>query len=167
MRRPHVLALVALTGVIGVLGVLAAVHLTRPIPPHWTNPAAHVIDGRWFGTETTCPLETRQECSLAVDSALERVAVIEPDATVTSASVTEPVGGYTTERDETILATTGGWVDYKIAVLNLSDGRRLMIGVVCAPEIEYTSGTVPPRCDWDAGEIRAPRVGDEPWLHHD
>jgi hypothetical protein len=164
MRPFVVLALLAL---VGVVGVLAAVQLTLPIAPHWSNPAAHVIDGRWFGAETACPLDARQECSPAVDSALERVAIIEPEATVTSASVTEPVGGYTTERDETILATTGGWVDYKIAVLNLSDGRRLMIGVVCAPEMEYASGTVPPRCDWDAGEITAPRVGAEPWLNSD
>jgi len=164
VRRLLVLALVALAGLAGLFAVR---QLTRPVPPHWTNPAAHVIDGRRFGTETACPLETRQECSLAVASALERVSIIEPDATVTSASVTEPVGGYTTERDEAILATTGGWLDYKIAVLNLSDGRRLMIGVVCAPQIEYDSGTVPPRCDWDAGEITAPRVGAEPWLDSD
>jgi len=164
MRRVLVIVLVALAG---IAGVLAAIQLTRPATPHWIDPGAHIVDGRWFGAAKACPLDRLQECSLAVDAALERAAIIEPDATVTAASLSRPVGGYTDGRGGTILATTGGFVDYQYAMLDLADGRRLIIGVVCTPEMASTDGTVPPRCDWDAGEVTAPRVGSEPWLYDD
>ena len=167
MRRVLALALVALAGGAGVAAGLAAVELTRPTPPHWTDPGAHVVDGRWFGAATACPLDARRDCSLAVDAALERAAIIEPEATVTSASLSRPVGAYTNGRGGTVLATTSGMVDYKYAMLELADGRRLIIGVVCTPEMVSTDGTVPSSCDWDAGEVTAPRVGAEPWLYSD
>lgn len=113
------------------------------------------------------PARRWQECSLPVDAALERVAVIEPGATVTSASVAKPVGSYRDGRGGTILATNGGWVEYRIALLGLADGRRLMVGVYCEPQIESEVGTTPARCQADAGEISAPRVGEEPWLELD
>ena len=57
-----------------------------------------------------------------LDAALERLAVTEPEATVKSASVAKPVGAYRNGRGGTILATTAGWVTYRIALLGLADG---------------------------------------------
>ena len=92
-------------------------------------------------------------------AALERLAVIEPEATVTSASVAKPVGAYRNGRGGTMLATTAGWVTYNIVVLGLADGRRLMVGVHCEPRMERESGSIPARCQADAAPVNAPRVG--------
>jgi hypothetical protein len=153
--------------VISGLGVAAVMELTKTAPAGWTDPGAHVVDGLWFGTETVCPLEGGQECSLPVDAALERVAVIEPGATVISASVAKPVGAYRDGRGGTTLATTSGMTTYRIALITLADGRRVMVGVHCTPQIESEVGTTPPRCRADTEEIHAPRVGEEPWLRSD
>lgn len=156
----------ALAVVVG-FGVAALAEMTRTAPAGWSDPAAHVVDGRWVGTETACPLEGGQGCSLALDAALERVAMIEPGATVTSASVAQRVGAYRDGRGGTVLATTSGWVTYTIAILGFADGRGLMVGVHCEPLKEYEGGTIPATCQADAGEISAPRVGEEPWLRSD
>ncbi len=165
MRR--LLAFGLAIAVVGGLGMIAVAELTKTAPPGWSDPEAHVVDGLWFGAETACPLNGGHECSLPVDAALERVAVIEPGTTVTSASVARPVGAYRDGRGGTILATNGGWVEYRIALLGLADGRRLMVGVYCEPKVESEVGTTPARCQADAGEISAPRVGEEPWLEPD
>ena len=157
------LALVVAAGFV-VAGVAG---LTKSAPAGWSDPAAHVVDGVWLGAETPCQLETEQECSLPLDAALARVAVISPGATVTSASVAQPVGAYRDGQGGTVLATTGGWVTYRIALLALADGRLLMVGVHCEPLREFDAGSIPASCEADAGEISAPRVGEEPWLRPD
>ena len=157
------LAIVLAAGV----GVVAVAELSRPAAAGWIDPAAHVVDGLWLGAETACSLGGGQECSLALDAALERLRVVEPDAAVTSASVAEPLGAYRNGRGGKILATTGGWVTYRIAVLGLADGRRLMVGVYCEPRMESETGSIPARCQADAAPVNAPRVGAEPWLRGD
>ena len=128
---------------------------------------AHVVDGMWLGTETACSFGGGGECSLALDAALERLAVIEPEATVTSGSVAAPVGAYRNGRGGNVLATTGGYVTYQIALLGLADGRQLMVGVHCDPPMKYEAGTIPAHCQADAAPVNAPRVGQEPWLQSD
>jgi hypothetical protein len=66
-----------------------------------------------------------------------------------------------------VLAVTGGWVEYRIVLLGLDDGRRLRVGVICEPLREYDGGSIPASCLADAGEVSAPRVGEEPWLDGD
>jgi hypothetical protein len=163
--RPLVrgLAIALVTGV----AVVAVAELTKTPTAGWTDPGAHVVDGMWLGAETGCSLDGGQECSLAVDAALERAAVTEPEATVTSASVAKPVGAYRNGRGGTILATTAGWVTYDIVVRGLADGRRLMVGVHCEPPMESEAGSIPARCQADAAPVTAPRVGQEPWLQSD
>ena len=149
------------------IGAVAAAELIKPAPAGWFDPGAHVVDGLWLGGETACSVEGEQECSLALDAAFERLAVIEPEATVTSASVAKPVGAYRNGRGGTILATTAGWVTYNIVVLGLADGERLMVGVHCEPRMERESGSIPARCQADAAPVNVPRVGEEPWLDSD
>jgi hypothetical protein len=163
--RPFVLGL-ALALAAGV-GVVAVAELTKPPPPGWSDPGAHVVDGLWLGSETACSLRGGQECSLALDAALERLAVIEPEATVASAAIARPVGAYRNGRGGTVLATTSGWVVYRIALLGLADGRQVMVGVYCDPPMESETGSIPARCQADAAPVNAPRVGAEPWLHSD
>ena len=165
MRRFLVLGLALV--VVGGIAVAAVGELTRTAPAGWSDPAAHVVDGLWFGAETACPLEGGHACSLPVDAALERVAMVEPGATVTSASVAQPVGAYRDGRGGTVLATTGGFVECRIALIGLADGRRLMVGVYCEPTMESTTGTIRARCIADAAGVHAPRVGEEPWLERD
>jgi hypothetical protein len=165
MRRFLLIGLAVV--VVGVLGVAAVTELTKTAPAGWSDPEAHVVDGLWFGAETVCPLEGGQACSLPLDAALERVAVIEPGATVITASVAKPVGGYRDGRGGTTLATTSGGTAYRIALITLADGRRLMVGVHCDPQIESGVGTTPARCRADTEEIHAPRAGEEPWLEPD
>jgi hypothetical protein len=165
MRNALLIGLVLV--VVGGLVVAGVIELTRTAPAGWSDPEAHVVDGLWVGAETACPLDGGQECSLPLDAALERVAVIEPGATVTSASVAEPVGAYRDGRGGTVLAVTGGWVEYRIVLLGLDDGRRLKVGVICDPLREYDGGSIPASCQADAGEVSAPRVGEEPWLDGD
>jgi len=153
--------------VVGGFFVAGLAELTKTAPAGWSDPEAHVVDGLWFGAETACALDAEQECSLPLDAALARVAVIEPGATVTSASVAKPVGTYRDGRGGMVLATTGGWVEYRIALLGLADGRRLMVGVYCEPLREFDGGSIPATCQADAGEVSAPRVGAEPWLEPD
>ena len=163
----HVLPLGLALAVVGGLGVAAVAELTKVAPAGWTDPEAHVIDGLWVGAETACPLGGGQECSLPVEAARERVAVTEPGATVTSASVAGPVGAYRDGRGGTVLAMTGGWVEYRIVLLGLADDRQLMVGVYCDPPREYEGGSLPASCQADAAEVSAPRVGEEPWLNGD
>ncbi|MDF2735226.1 MAG: hypothetical protein K0S97_1849 [Chloroflexota bacterium] len=163
--RPLVLGL-AIAFAAGI-GVVAVVELTKPETAGWSDPGAHVVDGLWLGTGTACSLAGGDECSLALGAALERLAVIEPEATVTSASVATPVGAYRNGRGGTILATTAGWVTYNIVVLELADGERLMIGVHCEPRMDSEAGPTPARCQPDAAPVDAPRVGQEPWLQGD
>ena len=151
----------------GGIGVAAVAELMKPAPAGWFDPGAHVVDGLWLGGETACSPGGGHECSLALDAALERLAVIEPEATVTSASVARPVGAYRNGRGGTILATTAGWVTYNVVVLGLADGRRLMVGVHCEPRMERESGAIPARCQADAAPVNAPQVGQEPWLQSD
>ena len=151
----------------GGIGVVAVAELTKPDAAGWSDPGAHVVDGLWLGTETACSLEGRQECSLALDAALERLHVTEPDATVTSASVAKPVGAYRNGRGGTVLATTGGWVVYRIVVLGMADGRQVIVGVYCDPPMESETRSIPARCQADAAPVNAPRLGQEPWLHSD
>ena len=151
----------------GGIGVVAVAELTKPETAGWSDPGAHVVDGLWLGSEMTCSLGGGPECSLALDAALERLAVIEPGATVTSASVAQPVGAYRNGRGGTVLATTGGWVVYRIALLGLADGRQVMVGVYCDPPMESETGSIPARCQADAAPVNAPRVGAEPWLRGD
>ena len=161
------LLLLGLALAVGGIFVAGLAELTKTAPAGWSDPAAHVVDGLWVGGETACALDAEQECSLPLDAALARVAVIEPAATVTSASVAQPVGAYRDGHGGTILATTGGWVTYKIAILRLADGRRLMVGLHCEPPMESQVGTTPARCHADTERINAPRVGEEPWLELD
>ena len=165
MRRVLLLGLAL--AVVGGLGAAAVAELTKVAPPGWSDPEAHVVDGLWLGAETACSLDAEQECSLPLDAALERIAVSEPGATVTSASVARPVGAYRDGRGGTVLATTGGWVTYRIALLGLADGRRLIVGVHCEPPMELEAGSIPARCQADAAPVNAPRVGGEPWLRSD
>ena len=165
--RPLVLGLALALALAAGVGVVAVIELTKPPPAGWSDPGAHVVDGMWLGTETACSFEGGGECSLALDAALERIAVIEPQATVTSGSVAKPVGAYRNGRGGNVLATTGGWVVYRIALLGLADGRQVMVGVYCDPPMESETGTIPARCQADAAPVNAPRVGDEPWLRSD
>ncbi len=151
----------------GATGLAAIIELTKTPTAGWTDPGAHVVDGLWLGAATACPLEGGQECSLALDAAMARLAVITSTATVTSASVAKPVGAYRNGRGGTILATTAGWVTYNIVVLGLADGKRLMVGVYCEPRMERESGSIPAHCQADAAPVNAPRVGEEPWLRSD
>ena len=164
MRRFFVIGLALVVGVAVVAGVA---EMTKTGPAGWTDPEAHVVDGVWLGAETACSLDGGQECSLALDAALERLAVIEPEATVTSGSVAKPVGAYRDGRGATILATTGGWVLYRVVLLGLADGRQLMVGVYCDPPMGSETGSIPARCQADAAPVNAPRVGQEPWLRSD
>jgi hypothetical protein len=163
----HVLMPALVLAIVGVLAVAGIADVTKPVPAGWTDPAAHVVDGRWFGAETPCPLDIEQECSLALHAALDRITATETEVTVTSASVARSVGAYRDGRGGTVLATTGGWVEYRIAMLGLSDGRRVMVGVYCEPLRQSQAGSVPATCQADAGEVSAPRVGAEPWLARD
>ena len=86
---------------------------------------------------------------------------------MTSGSVAKPVGAYRNGRGGTILATTAGWVTYKIVLLGLADGRQLMVGVYCDPQMESEAGLIPAHCQADAAPVTAPRVGEEPWLQID
>ncbi len=165
MRRVLVLGLALV--VVGGLGVAAVGERTKTAPAGWSDPAAHVVDGLWLGAATSCQLDAEQECSLPLDAALVRVAAISPGSTVTSASVAQPVGAYRDGRGRTVVATTSGWVTYRIALIALADGRRIMVGVHCEPRREYDGGSIPASCQADAGEISAPRVGEEPWLRPD
>ena len=163
MRRVLLLGLAL--AVVGGLGVTAVAELTKAAPAGRSDPEAHVVDGLWFGAEIACPLDGGQECSLPVDAALERSCVLEPGATVTSASVAKPVGAYRDGRGGTVLAMTAGWVEYRVVLLGLADGRRLMVGVYCDPPREFDGSSIPASCQADAAEVSAPRVGEEPWLN--
>ena len=133
-------------------------------PAGWTADGAHVVDGHWVVTEVRCDPIPGASCLVAVDAAVRGTGV---DArTVTAGWTADWPTSYRDGRGGTILATYAGLSQPSAVILDLADGTRHVVGVVCGGPISSEDGTVesPRTCGIEPGAGADKRVGHEPWL---
>jgi hypothetical protein len=101
------------------------------IGPRWVGDNIHVVDGYWVGRETPCPAVGAADCATEVEAALRTLAPADRDLVVGAAMGGFP-DGYVDRSGTTIPVKFGGGLSSQgIVLLDLADGRRLAVTVVC------------------------------------
>lgn len=101
----------------------------------WRDANLHAVDGIWITGEEPCgPTSADDRCRAARPVAVDAVRDTEtsPPANVTITSLPHE---WVNERGERILMTTGGISRPVVAIVDLADGRRIAVGLVCDPSI--------------------------------
>lgn len=146
---------------VAVLAVAVAVALLAAVPrSRWEDPGAHIVDGYWLDVETVCPFERPTVCVPRIDAAIESLTEREPAARVVATRLAEPANAYFDGSGQATILWVSGWCSYHVAILEVADGTRRLIGVTCAP-MSTDDGE---RCFVQGDSIAATRVGQEPWL---
>ncbi len=160
MRRPWIRPF---WSAILALFVVAAAGCSEPAG--WVGEEPHTVDGYWVLKEQPCDRAPGAECTIAVDAAIAGSDVAE--AGITGASTADWAMTYRDGGGRTILATTGGFVHASAVVLDLVDGSRRLVNVMCeGPITTGDGGLVSPRtCDVNKDLPFGQRVGGEPWFH--
>jgi len=161
-RRPGLLPAAIVVSVAVVISVAVASWVTAP-RSRWVDPAAHVVDGYWFGAETVCPSHAVTGCAGIIETALAALKASEPGVQIVRASSAEPASAFFDRDGQATILWESGCCSYAVAILELDDGTRRLIGVSCSPMSTDTGGTTM-RCAAGDGEITGARVGREPWL---
>jgi hypothetical protein len=155
-RRSIRLAVLALT-------MLAAAACSEPAG--WVGEDPHAVEGYWVLKETPCDRAPAADCTIAVDAAIAGSDL--DDAEIAAASTADWSSGYRDGGGRTVLATTGGIVHASAVILDLADGSRRIVNVLCGGPITTGGGALvsPRTCDVNALLPLGQRVGDEPWFH--
>lgn len=144
------------------LGLLLLLVTACSEPGGWIGDDPHVVDGYWVITETPCRATSGDECEVAVQTAIAALGV-EPGMVAATWTARWPTS-YQDGHGGTFLATYAGLSQPTPVILDLVDGTRQLVSVMCAGPIMSDDGSlVSPRT---CGLIKAPdddRVGYEPW----
>ena len=96
----------------------------------WFDADVHAVDGYWMTNEMPCAPELDPDCALKVEAAVEDLARREPEAVVTAAHV----AGYPVSRQPgDISVAVAGIMQPGFVVLDLADGSRRAVGLLCGP----------------------------------
>ena len=146
---------------VAVIAVVIAVAWSSTIPrSRWQDPGAHLVDGYWLGAETVCPFDEPALCVPRIDAAIQTLSEQEPAASVVARRLARPAQTYFDETGQATMYGMSGCCSYHVAILELADGTRRLIGVTCAPSPDGDGE----RCFVQGDSIGATRVGEEPWL---
>jgi hypothetical protein len=147
-----------------LLGVLLLLVAACSSEPHWVGDDVHVVDGFWLQRETPCPFESVGECQVAVEAALAGSGLAGPD--VGEVATADWPMSYVDGTGGTILGTTSGISRSSAVIVDLPDGSREVVGVLCSGPISTNDGTLvsPRTCDYYQELAELKRVGNEPWL---
>ncbi len=148
-----------------ILAAIVVVAAACSEPGGWVGEDPHVVEGNWVLAESSCDRAPGAECTVAVDEAIAGSGIAE--AVVTKASTAEWPTGYRDGGGRTVLATTGGIAHFSAVVLDLVDGSRRLVNVLCGGPITTDAGALvsPRTCDANADLPFSQRVGNEPWFH--
>ncbi len=157
MVRSRPVLLIAAVAVIAVVAAIAWMAVPRS---RWQDPGAHVVDGYWLGAEMVCPFDEPTMCVQRIDAAIETLTEREPAARVVATRLARPANSYFDETGQASMDNMSGCCSYHIAILEIADGTRRLIGVTCAPSPTGDGE----QCFVQGDSIAATRVGREPWL---
>jgi hypothetical protein len=112
-----------------LLILLLAACTTPPAVVGWIGPDVHLVDATWIGTETPCAAGTDGlECRIVVENALAFI----DRAKVTKAAVAALPTTFVMATGETRTPhLTGGLNTGRAVVIDLVDGSRRVIGLLC------------------------------------
>jgi hypothetical protein len=126
--------------VLALLVVLLAGCATQSFVAGWQGPDVHLVDGRWIGTEAPCAQgQGGLECRTVVDRALALVTA-SVRVNVTRATRAAVLGSFVTPTGETRIAQFGGLDRADVVVLDMADGSRRLVGLVCYLPYEGNGG---------------------------
>jgi hypothetical protein len=146
---------------LGVIAVVGAVAWIVAVPrSRWEDPGAHIVDGYWLEAELGCPFDQPTVCVPRIDAATESLTEREPAARVVAARLAEPANTYFDRSGQATMLRVSGCCSYHVAILEVADGTRRLVGVTCAP----MSAADGEGCFVQDESISATRVGQEPWL---
>jgi hypothetical protein len=111
--------------------LLAACNPAPPAVTGWLGSDVHLVDGRWIGTESPCATGTDGlECRTIVDRALTLLPDLRTRTTRAVLATLPTI--YVTATGERRSARLGvGIMERRVVVADLTDGRRLVIGLLC------------------------------------
>lgn len=108
--------------------------------PGWQGEDVHLVNGTWVGTETACGAhDLVEECRLLVEHAM---GAVDPQtrSKVASAVIADLPTMFVTATGETRTASrAGGLQSRRVVILDLADGTRLVIGLIC--RLPYSGAT--------------------------
>jgi hypothetical protein len=113
-----------------------------PVTGHWADPGAQLVDGRWIGPATPCAGSA--PCALIVEVATDRG----PRAAGRKGMVSRVVlpSTFITESGETRNGMTRHGLDTLVAALvELTDGTRLVVGMACSLPLDDNGTFLPGR----------------------
>jgi hypothetical protein len=115
-----------------VILVLAACSPAPPAVVGWQDSGAHLVDGRWIATETPCAAANdRLECRIVVERALSTVPGSVAASVTKTARAALPYKFVTPSGDVRVGHVGGGIETGQVIVLDLADGTRRVVGLVC------------------------------------
>jgi hypothetical protein len=143
-----------------LLTLLLAACTTAPAVVGWLGPDVHLVDGTWIGTETPCSAGTDGlECRVVVDHALAYIDRV----TVTGAALAALPTTFVLPTGETRTPhLAGGLNSGRAVVIDLADGSRRVIGLLCylpyagdGGGLVVSMGTCTPNAlfDWRDGAV--------------
>jgi hypothetical protein len=112
--------------------LLLAACTTPPAVVGWQDPDAHLVDGRWIGTETPCAAGKQGlECRVLVERASAMVGA-DVRARVTRTAVAALPTKFILVTGEARIPHLGGGLNSpKAVVIDVADGTRLVVGLLC------------------------------------
>lgn len=140
----------------------AACGIGGPSGAGWRDTNLHAVDGIWITGEEPCgPTSSDDLCRAARVAALARVrkdhADTPPQEVVALATL--PSRWFNT-RGEQVLMITGGISRPAIVIVDLSDGRRVAVGLICDPTITSVGQPARAASCFDVATVLEPyRVG--------
>jgi hypothetical protein len=138
------------------LGVVAC----APTGPRWVGENIHVVDGYWVDTERPClPID----CAVALEEALRALPAADRQLVIGAALGGFP-SGYVDASGQTILMTTAGLSQPRIVILDLADGRRRVVPLVCTGPIFNSEGALVGQETCIPSDLSHLRVGRQPGI---
>lgn len=147
------------------LGALLLLVSACSEPGGWVGDDPHVVEGSWVLAEVPCDRAPGADCTIAVGAAIAGSDL--DDAEIVGASTAVWPGGYRDGGGRTILATTGGLVHPSAVILEVANGSRRLVNVLCGGPVTTGGGELvsPRTCDINPELPFSQRVGNEPWFH--
>ncbi len=122
--------------VVAVIVVAAAWRIGAPSGRGWHDANLRAVDGIWITGEEPCgPMGADDRCRAAREVAIDQVRAADRSS-ATSVAIARLPHDWVNERGERILTTTGGISRPVVAIVDLADGRRLAVGMMCDPSID-------------------------------
>jgi len=119
------------------LVALTACSSRAPNRDGWWDEGVHEVDGYWVTAEFPCTPENDEACTTAITAASAALRAREPGAAVTGGVFAAyPVQRGKDANEISIILT--GLFQPRFVILDLADGSRRVIGLMCGPEFSAT-----------------------------